>query len=262
MIGGLKRLCGTFTEASYFSTYTLGLFAASFSFFRSGMRSVFSGTVALILFLLLILSTSTTAYVGLFLYFLWLWFSGMFGGRQKKKASPVAILAAIMLIVFVGVFAVYMADRIVDLFDKLILSKADTDSGVNRGKWNTIALNSVVDSFGIGIGIGSTRSSSFAITLLSNAGVLGAILYSRFVYKAISCRRAALDPSFNDRRTSFMALREGIIGNLIGACLSSVVFDLGLWIYMMMGMAAALAPSPPKIKKQPLFGYVSKNATS
>src|SRR5690606_40482230 len=55
-------------------------------------------------------------------------------------------------------------------------------SGVERMYWNTVAFQSFFDTFGMGIGMGSGRSSSWAISVLSQFGVIGAAMMGYLVY--------------------------------------------------------------------------------
>jgi hypothetical protein len=64
--------------------------------------------------------------------------------------------------------------------NELILSKPTSDSGVERASWNALALQNFFDTWGLGAGLGTNRSSSFPLALLSKRrrsrrGVLPAV---------------------------------------------------------------------------------------
>jgi hypothetical protein len=58
----------------------------------------------------------------------------------------------------------------------LIVSKAKQEDGI-RELSNKRALEIVQETYGLGVGMGSNRASSFFASLVSNTGVLGAALF-------------------------------------------------------------------------------------
>src|SRR5262249_26136792 len=78
------------------------------------------------------------------------------------------------------VLALYIYDE--DLFDPWVtmlldatLNKAASDSGLERAHWNELGVEAFLNTQGIGVGYGSTRSSSWPISVLAQMGVVGAI---------------------------------------------------------------------------------------
>jgi hypothetical protein len=167
----------------------------------------------------------------------------LFKGHISKQAlTGVAIL-------FIGGIigaSYYIINEGIPLLDQLIFSKSDSESGIERAMLNESALTAFIDSFGIGIGLGSTRASSFLLVLLSNTGLVGALLYGAFLYKSFVLPKDMSLPV--KERSYIIACREGAIGGLIAASLSHAVFDLGLLIYILAGAAAAIAlkKTPPQ----------------
>jgi hypothetical protein len=66
--------------------------------------------------------------------------------------------------------------RVDDMFSGLIVGKAKLKDGV-RELSNKRALEIVKETYGLGVGLGSNRASSFFASLVSNTGVLGAALF-------------------------------------------------------------------------------------
>ena len=62
------------------------------------------------------------------------------------------------------------------MLDRLIVSKAKQQDGA-RELSNKRALEIVQETYGLGVGMGSNRASSFFASLVSNTGVLGAALF-------------------------------------------------------------------------------------
>jgi len=69
-----------------------------------------------------------------------------------------------------------------DFFVKTILDKGDTLSAVYRFAADEHSIILLINTFGIGVGLGSNRPSSFITLLLSTLGILGIILISCLIY--------------------------------------------------------------------------------
>ena len=84
--------------------------------------------------------------------------------------------------------------------------------------WTAVSLNALVESYGFGVGIGGTHSSNRVVSMFSNAGVIGGLLYFAFFIQSL-CRRAA--PGDEEGRVLISAVRYSIVppflvGLLIG----------------------------------------------
>ncbi len=236
---GIKRMTGSFTEASFFATYNLVLLALNFSLFTDGIHRKISGFFALTAFFMIVLSVSTTGYVGLAVYLLWMFGSHLLSLLKRGEAG--AFLSFSTVFLFCGIALstlLYFINLKTGILDQLIFDKMDSQSGIERSFWNRTAWNSFLDSYGLGIGFGSTRASSFLLVLLSNTGLAGTILYFLFITKATRLPSAEL-PGKHET-TIVRACRKGVVANLIGALLSSTVFDLGFTIYLIAGISAGI----------------------
>jgi len=249
-LNGLARISGTFTEPSFYATNTLCLFAFMFSLYQSGIRKKGSCFLAIGLLFLLILSLSTTAYIGLALYFLWLFFAraaSLFHSSDSKKSTlPVFLILAISA-VFLGLF-VFLADGS-DLLSKLIFEKFSSTSGSERSHWNMVAWMAFLNSFGLGIGFGSTFASSFVLVLLSNTGLIGTLLYGAFIYHATKSPKTGMLCDLSQE--TIIACREALVGFIIGVSLSYTVIDIGLFPYILAGAATGISSSQSK-SRQPV----------
>ncbi len=166
--GGLKRISGTFPEASAFADFTLVLFAMIASLWLSGIRSRATGIIAALLLVALILSTSATALVGLGAVLPVLCLQSFLASRHEPGAGRpvmiVAIMAAMPLVIlFVLIAMPDLANGLNDFLDEMLFSKADSQSGRERFMWNAMAYQTFVDTRGFGAGLGSARASSFGL---------------------------------------------------------------------------------------------------
>lgn len=237
---GLLRIQGTFPETSAFSAFTLPLFAFSFGLWLERVRPVYSGGVALASLTLLLVSTSGTAYTGLFLYTCCVAL-GLFFRAQARGGVPqlgTLIVGGCLLLAALGsvlAFELPIAGRVFDFFDSTVLGKLDSESGIERGSWNHKAWSNFLETYGLGVGLGSARASSYPLVLLSNVGVIGTILFVMFVVSA--CRAAPARQIAPVPR----AARQALLAALLAACVSGTVFDLGVAFYAFAAAASMAA---------------------
>jgi hypothetical protein len=263
--GGLKRISGTFPEASAFADFTLVLFAMTTSLWLSGIRSTTTGIVAGLLLAALILSTSATALVGLAVLLPILCLQSFLASRREPGAGRpvmiVSILAAMPLVVFfVLIVMPDLAHNLHDFLDEMLFSKADSQSGRERFMWNAMAYQAFLDTSGFGAGLGSARASSFGLVLLSNIGVIGTLIFASFVAMLMAAdTRSRHLPS---RKVSAVvrAAKAGLITVLISAATSGTVYDLGLMFYILAGGISALTAtaSQMSIARKRQFGVVGE----
>ena len=101
------------------------------------------------------------------------------------RLSSVEFLLVVLLtgLVFVGM-AIGLADEnafdpVLELIDSTVINKMGTDSGRERTYWNVKSLQSLVDTGGLGVGLGSSRASSWPVAVVSQLGLGGALLMAR-----------------------------------------------------------------------------------
>lgn len=249
-VAGLMRIQGTFAETSAFSGFTLPLFAFTFSLWLYKVRPVSSGLLALTSLVFLLMSTSGTAYIGLAIYlaclglgFAW---SGLAFGRVPRLGTVLLTgMLAPLIACGVLVFEPALAERVADVFEITILNKMQSSSGIERSSWNQQAWSNFLDTYGVGVGLGSARASSYLLVLLSNVGVIGTLFFFIFLLRLF--RSDPLYPLSADRAV-VRASKQAVLAGLIGASLSGTVFDLGILFYAF----AAAAVAPPVFNPTPV----------
>jgi hypothetical protein len=240
-VSGLKRIVGSFPEASAFARSTLGALGFTGTLWICGRRSALTGTLALASLVLVVLSTSSTGLAGappvlVILYATALMRSGFHSNRPYRSA---VVLCAPLLVVGL-ILAVLLDDGVSETvrnyIDLLIFNKSVTDSGMERDAWNTFALQNFFDSYGLGVGLGTVRTSSLPIALLSNVGVLGFVFYLLFVVSAFGLRRGTARTVTADVR---LAARNASLGLIIGDIFAAPTVEQGLLFYVLAGIASA-----------------------
>jgi hypothetical protein len=240
---GLVRISGTFSETSGFSGFTVPLFVFCLNLWLVGYRPKTTATLSAASGILLLLSTSGSAYVGLGGYMLVLLFSrpGLvtrFADVRKRRFWVISVCMGVLAALYIVVFMPKVSDALVQFVDAAILSKADSDSGVERMGWNAQGVTNFFDTYGIGVGLGSIRASSFLVVVLANLGVVGVVCYGLFVGKSLFSSVSAHYP-FVERAVCYAA-RHSTISALIVASASGSVFELGSCFYVVAAAAGAL----------------------
>ncbi|MFD1559273.1 hypothetical protein ACFSHT_27115 [Paraburkholderia silviterrae] len=248
-MGGLVRISGTFSETSSFSGFTLPLFVFCLNLWLVGFRPKLSGVLAAASGMLLLLSTSGTAYVGLGGYLVVLLFSrphliARAACARKNRMWAFSLCMGVLGALYVVLFLPAVADALTQFVDTTIFNKAGSSSGVERMGWNAQGVTNFLDTFGIGVGLGSIRASSFLVALLANLGIVGVICYGFFIGKSVLSPVPAHYP-FTERAVCYAA-RHSAISALIVASAASSVFDLGTCFYLLAAAAGALSLPAPR----------------
>ena len=240
VVGGIRRIIGSFPEPSSFASFSFQMFAGSFIMWHMsfGGRTMLLAMIANLM--LLIVSTSTTGYVALavitLMFLSWLLYS--FFARGWLRRSGIAMFGiAFVGLAAAGFYAFELVPTAVSTVLGETLNKNDSVSAIERGAMNNQAWSNFTDTYGLGAGLGSARASSFFFVMLSNLGVVGAFLFLIFTAQLLLAGRPA---DRNSDRASILA-KSQVVSILICACISGGVFDLGTQFYFWAGIVSALA---------------------
>ena len=239
---GMKRIAGSFSEASAFATFSLELLAVNLSLFVSRVRTRLTAFYSAVLAVFLFLSTSSTAYVGLAI------FAAAFGayafGRLvlSGNARPLRLLAiaaagGLLLVCVAYLFVPSLVLSVWNLLDVSLFQKADSESAQERGELNTQAMRIFSDTYGLGAGVGSTRTSNYILLLASNLGAVGLVLFALLIL-GLTLARFRPDLAADDRKI-VTAARVGMLGSMVPATLIGTIFDLGPLFYIFVGIVAS-----------------------
>lgn len=247
-LGGLKRISGSFSEASAFATFSLCLLGTNFALFVANVRPRFTGTASVLLFLLIGLATSSAGYAGLAVLLAgFLAYAAVAALRGKRRAPMLALFVVGGGIVVVGLVFLLLppvAHVAQTVIDESLLAKGQTDSAIERGSWNTQAWQVFLDTHGLGAGIGTTRGSNYFLVLLSNLGAIG---FGLFVLLMLRVNLSALSARLqDDERAIVWAARVGTLVTLVPSILVGTVYDLGTLFYALLGIAASGAAVVPR----------------
>jgi hypothetical protein len=242
--GGFARVVGGYSEASAYGGVTLACAIFAFADWKVG-RSRFMLALAVVLLFLVVMSTSSTAYAALAVV-------GLVVGFRVLRAfltdtlSPIdlASVASLMLAGIV-ILAVYLHDSrifdpLVTLFEVTVSNKASSESALERSYWNSVSLQSALDTKLLGIGFGSSRASSFVVACVSQLGLMGSLLIAALIYVLI-CRISGPGRSLADREVISLhdGARAAALCGLVTGSMASGSADPGLMFFV--ALAAVLA---------------------
>lgn len=243
-IAGLKRIVGSYPEASVFGGMTLMFFAFCFELWLRGVYTRAAGILAALSFVAVLACTSSSAYVGLGVYaglILLRCTLSLILDAASPRGAAVALLAPLLALVTLFAFMQMPAvwAMVSELVDQTLVNKLDTQSGIERSSWNEYGLRAFFDSAMLGAGAGSVRASSFLVAVLATSGLIGAGLMVAFITSlALNVMRGA-----RSRETAAVTMAGG------GACFALIVTaslvaaspDLGLSFFINAAIVTAAA---------------------
>jgi hypothetical protein len=236
-VAGFWRIAGGYSEASAFGAMTVSLLAFSFTYWKR-TDDWYALVLSLALSLLLVLSTSSTAYLAGGLLLMFVIASIVTSAvHDRLHSHDLLVLAAAIAVLAVGCGLALHDARTLEpfsnLFDNMILNKASSESGTERAYWNLRSLESVIDTVGLGIGIGSSRASSWIIAVVSQLGVIGTLMMGWLTLEIL--RGVGARPSRQEDVKNFAtadSARAACLAGLVTASISSGDADPGLRFYI------------------------------
>ncbi|WP_375175095.1 hypothetical protein [Pseudooceanicola sp.] len=238
---GVRRLIAGFAEPSSFGAFTIGLYGFWLRLWIGPRGDAIAGIMALVMGLLLVRSTSSAAYVSLAL------FTGVFLIWQARAvmASPRALRRLVILCLMLPALtgAVILVLNLVplagEMLDRIVFTKLQSQSGGERLSWNWQALTNLMETYGLGGGIGSVRASGWLFACLGNLGVVGTAIYLWFVGR-ILLARPPRERGPGQTAEVLAAYQTGCAAMLLQACMLRPYPDLGSAFFAMAGVAAGL----------------------
>jgi hypothetical protein len=267
---GFYRINGLSSEASGFAAAALAAMAFSFTAWKFGgsrLSLLLGGT----LLTLLVLSTSSTAYAGLTLMAgPVLLTSGVSFVRDRVGREDVLLVSLVVVVATVILLVVVASPARLEPLQKLIqvsiFDKAESESGRERAHWNQQSLASLSDTYGLGIGFGSSRASNWLVAVLSQMGIPGTALQLVLLVPML-WPIPRPDPARAAHKvwTLCQALRSCALTSLISGIVSGASADPGLLFFVALagflvcrdalrsdpGLAAASGLRRPRLQPEP-----------
>jgi hypothetical protein len=236
---GFWRIAGGYSEASAFGAMTVSLLAFTFTYWKKTNNRL-AQVLSVALLTLLVLSTSSTAYVAGAVLLVFVVFSITSAALQDRLRTQDVVVLAVACVVVVGAFGIALhnasaLEPFARLFDEMIVNKGLSASGTERAYWNWRSLESVVDTVGFGVGIGSSRASSWMIAVASQLGAVGTLMVGWLTVEIIRGVGSSSEAD-DEYRATANSVRAACLAGLVTASISSGDANPGLRFYVALAV--------------------------
>lgn len=243
--GGFWRIVGGHPEASSFAIVTISGLAFCFAYWRSsGSRLALALGVSSLL--LVMLSTSSTGYGAIALLGVAFAFGSLRSLLKGRILTRDLAVAACLPILIGLTTTIYVAhpkaiEPIIKLVDSTLIKKGESQSAQERAYWNERSLTALVDTMGLGIGLGSSRASSWIIAVISQLGLVGTGLMIALLAALLKGPGLGRPTESGDGSLAlFMGARACAFGFLVGASLSGGAADPGVMFFICLAVVVSL----------------------
>lgn len=253
---GFVRMNGIAPEASAYGGFGIAVFIFLFECWIRDVMPRLSGLAALLLALALACSTSSLAYLGLVAYAIIVLLRSIVF-PQTMRADRVIIIGAVMLILIVIATALMLwqpalANGFGDMITHFTLDKSQSLSSRQRQFWSLIGYQAFIQSYGLGIGAGSFRSSSLITAIMGSMGLIGIVCFTAYLIQVLKPLRLSTYVTTGDPRTSVGAAASWVcIATMVPAAVGSPTPDPGVLFALFAGVALATRPGTRRALYRP-----------
>lgn len=247
---GAKRVVGFTPEASSYGGLSVGA-AASILFlrplYRSGGPRLLATATMLGLLVMGALSTSATAYAGgavLGCVYLFDLARRVFDRQAIGRDAlgwEIGILAiAALLACAIVALAPGKVAPAFDVVNKVIFDKSESYSYYQRTLWTRTGWLAFLDTGGLGVGLGSVRTSNWSVSILASTGLFGGLLLFGFIAQKLLQRTSHLS---REDAAFAIGVKLSLAPALVMTELSGTIPDIGFAAAATLGLLSATAPA-------------------
>lgn len=260
-----RRVIGFNTEASSFGALSIS-FAAILIFMSpaswlGGKALWLERGLILGLLLMTVLSTSSSAYLGLVILALVYLFRLTLQAwaprdRSDRRRSAVSLATLVITLLLASSYVIArpsIMNGAIAVINNTLLEKSSSDSADERSSWNRISLQGFAATGGYGVGVGSTRTSSWIVAVISSTGILGTLLLIAFLARGFLAYLARTDPVL---RFAAVGARYTFLVALVPAAVAGTLVDFGTFNAFLFAIMAAA----PKLLNAPRAAAVRRPA--
>jgi len=247
---GYRRVIGGFSEASAYSGFSVTI-AAYLLVYGVTEKSIVEIVFGLVQSILVFLTFSTTGYLGLVAlaifgigYFVW---NSVQAGHSKAESIALNIFVLFSIATFITVLVVpSLNSLLIDTIDSLFLSKADSQSGLERKAWADYSIAAFQQSYWLGAGVGSIRSNGLFHSIIGSMGIPGILIYLWFLKSIFDDFRFYLKTKTHDTYTGIVfAVSAALIVQLAMRGVSQTTPDPGVMFMILAGILSGLSRKLP-----------------
>jgi hypothetical protein len=240
-VNGFFRIAGAFPEAS---SYACAAALPSLAFAYVDWRhthSRFSMMLAVVMLGLLFFSTSSSAYAGLGVLLIAYIISVVLSIlRGRLPIHHIVVLAsgwiAITVLLVMYLLDEHFLDPILQMLLDATFNKGYSESAIERGRWNAQSLQNFIDTFGLGVGLGSTRSSSWPISVIAQLGVVGCV---GFMILVLALAKSLLRPQRSEIGALAASASAAAFGWIDGSSFGGAEADPSIIFFVALAAVSA-----------------------
>jgi hypothetical protein len=246
-VAGQKRVVGFMPEASIFGSAcctSLALLLFNRRVYDGMLRKWIVPAVAIGLAYMTYASTSSGAYIGLAViavvaivrFVMEMIFTERFTPRQIR-----ALIGAIAAIFTVAGAYLFLPRSIIDhfatLLDVTLFQKSQSFSYLQRSSWTQAGIAAFWATDGIGVGVGSVRTSNWFVNFAASTGIIGLLLFGSFILRTLIAGKSYPDSKSRQFATG---LKLALLPGLVVGSLSGTTPNPGAGLLLSMGLIYAL----------------------
>lgn len=255
--GSLSRISGIFPETSSYSTYGFAWFVFLFECWYRNISPWRTGLAAAAVAMTLLFTTSSTAYFSIAGYAAIFTLRHLFAQQGVPYRKVVILICTLIFglsaICIVMLTAPQFADEFSDMVELVTVGKQNSESGIQRAFFARTGLTAFIESYGIGIGPGSFRSSSFLAAMIGSVGLLGAAFFvAHFVSMLKPARASTYSTPPNPQEAVGAAAGWAALGVMIPLAVVAASADPGPEFAILAGIALGLRGG---FKRQTSYRY-------
>ena len=245
--GSFVRIRGIFAETSSYTTFAFAFFVLNAELWYRSIRTRATGATAFALAAVLFFSTSSTAYFGLAVYLAFLtgrFLLFPFKGAMSKVRSLMFASGLLLFLVAILLAAIpSLPQAIYDMLTQMTVGTSDSTSAQQRMFWAMQGWHVFIESYGIGIGPGSFRSSSIVTAMLGSVGIFGCATFLLYLYNVLQPWRRSTFMATDDLESDLGgAFGTAAVLCLLPAAISAPDPQPGINFSVMAGAALAMRP--------------------
>lgn len=252
-MGNVPRIQGSFSEPAGLAFYLSGLCFCCLWLTARGYNTMRPGLLLFLAMLAMLLSTSTT---GLAILGIGLPIMLLMAGSDLRSFSRLArTLAGLMLVATIVITPIFILKpaliKSIDTVVESTLTKGDSDSYEARTGIDTAALGTMTETYGLGVGWGSFRTSSLLPGLVANAGAFGiaAVLWLILRIRRLTQLAATAAPR-HPARILVDGFSAALFGQLVAALMSAPTIG-SLAFFLQLGCVIGAASRMSVERKRP-----------
>lgn len=253
---GFVRIRGLFPEPSAYAEFGFAIMVMNAELWYRGIRPGATGPAAFALALMLTFSTSSTAYVALGAYLLFfvlrVFFMPRLAPASRVRQFGSALVVILVLVASTMLVVPQLPIKFADMINAMTVGKSDSLSGQQRLFWALQGWSTFINSYGLGVGPGSFRSSSLLTAILGSTGIIGTVSFIIYLFAVLQPLRQSTYGQANALEHSIGgAFAVAALFSLIPAFASSPKADPGTNFALLAGAALALRPQTSRKLSRP-----------